>query len=77
MILRQGGALAVSGVAIGAVAALGGARWLDSVLYGVSAADPLTYVGISVLIVGVALGACLVPALRATQVDPATVLRAD
>jgi putative ABC transport system permease protein len=77
MILRQGGALAVSGVVIGVVAALGGARWLDSVLYGVSAADPLTYICISVLIVGVALGACLVPALRATQVDPATVLRAD
>jgi predicted permease len=78
MIVRQGMALTVIGIAIG----LGGAyvvmKYLDSVtnmLFGVKARDPLTFAFIAVLLAVVALIACLVPARRATKVDPLTALR--
>jgi putative ABC transport system permease protein len=75
LVLRQGGKLAVAGVAIGVVAALGMMRVLTSLLYGVSAADPLTYAGVAVLLMLVALAACYLPARRATRVDPMMALR--
>ncbi len=77
MVLKQGGALALPGVVIGVVAAFIAARWLRSVLYGVSAGDPLTYSAIAALIVGVALAASYVPARRAAALDPAQVLRSE
>lgn len=77
MILRQGGVLALGGVALGVIAALGGSRWLGSVLYGVGPADPLTYSVIALVIVAVALIASYVPARRAARVDPSAVLRAE
>ena len=77
LVIRQAGALALTGVAIGIVAAFAGTRWLESVLYGTSATDPLTYASIATLIVGVALVASYVPARRATRVDPAMVLRSE
>ncbi len=77
MVLRQGMRLALAGVAIGLVAALGLTRLLTSMLYQVSAADPLTYLVIPSMLLAVALLATWVPARRATRVDPAVVLREE
>ena len=77
LVVRQGLTLAALGIGIGVVAALGLSRVLSSLLYGVSAADPLTY-GTIVLAVGLlALLASYVPALRASRLHPARVLRSD
>ncbi|HEY7913506.1 MAG TPA: ABC transporter permease [Blastocatellia bacterium] len=75
MVARQGMALAGAGLLIGIAAAFALTRWMSSLLYEVSATDPLTFALVPLLIAGVALGAILVPALRATRVDPMVALR--
>lgn len=75
MIVRQGVLLVVPGTAIGVLAAFALARLARSLLVGVSPADPLTFGGISVLLTTVALAASLIPARRATRVDPMVALR--
>jgi putative ABC transport system permease protein len=77
LVLRQGMLLALIGAAVGVVVALPVARMAASLLYGVSATDPLTYVGITLLLMAVALLACYLPARRATRIDPLIALRVE
>jgi macrolide transport system ATP-binding/permease protein len=77
LILRQGMTLALIGSVIGLGIAFGATRLLKSVLYGVSASDPITFLGVTFLLALVALFACWLPAHRATRVDPMIALRAE
>ena len=77
MVLMQGLRLTVAGVVIGLAMALGVNRLLVSLLFGVRPADPATLAGVVVLIAGVGLVACYMPAHGATRVDPMVVLRED
>jgi len=75
MVLREGLKIAGAGLGAGSIAALGLVRFLKSQLFGVGAADPLTFFGAAALLVIVALAACYIPARRATRVDPMVALR--
>ena len=77
MVVRQGLGLTAIGALLGIVAAAALSRVIASLLFGVSPFDPATYAVVSVLLGLVALGACLVPALRASGVDPMEALRAE
>jgi putative ABC transport system permease protein len=77
MIVRQGLSLTALGACIGIVAAVGLSRLLASLLFGVSALDPATYLSVTAVLSVVALGACLVPALRAARIDPMETLRTE
>jgi ABC-type antimicrobial peptide transport system permease subunit len=77
LILREGLALAIAGLAIGSALALAAARAMRTLLYGVRPADPVVLAaGAAVLIVS-AVAACIVPSLSASRVDPAAVLREE
>ena len=77
MILHGGLKLVAIGVAVGLAGSLALTQMLQSQLYGITAHDPLTFAGIAVLLTAVAAAACLLPALRATRVDPMIALRAE
>jgi ABC-type antimicrobial peptide transport system permease subunit len=75
--LNQGARLAFTGVAAGVIAALLLRRVMANLLYGLSAADPLIFFIVPLLIVSVTLLACYLPAYRATKVDPMVALRTE
>jgi putative ABC transport system permease protein len=75
MIAAHGLTLAVWGVGIGVVVALLLTRLMRGVLYGVSATDPIALVGAAIVLAAIALLACLIPARRATRIDPLVALR--
>ena len=75
LMLRQAGAMTLAGIVFGVFGALGLTRGLTTLLFGVSAADPVVYVAVSALLAAVAFMAVAVPALRATRVDPLKALR--
>jgi len=75
MVVGQGMVLILVGVVAGLLAALALTRVMRSLLYGVRPTDPLTFSLVALLVVGVALAASLIPARRATQVDPMVALR--
>ena len=77
MIAGQGVRLALLGVLVGAVGAAGVTQGLRSLLFNVSATDPLSYVGVALFLVAVAMAAAWVPARRATRVDPIIALRTE
>ena len=69
--------LSIAGVALGAALALALVRFMRGLLYGIEPSDPVTFVAVAAMLTIVALGAALVPALRATRVDPLVALRAE
>jgi predicted permease len=77
LILGHGTRMAFIGVGTGIVAALGLARLMANQLFGVSTHDPLTFAGVSVLLIIVAVAACYIPARRAMRVDPIVALRCE
>ena len=77
MVVRQGMSVALAGVAIGLVSAYGLTRVIASFLFGVTARDPLVFVGVPLLLSGVALAGVWLPARRAARVDPVVALRVE
>jgi ABC-type antimicrobial peptide transport system permease subunit len=75
LMLGEGMKMALLGVAIGVAVALGLTHLMVNILFGVSATDPLTFLGVATLLVVVSLAACWIPARRATRVDPLVALR--
>src|SRR5688572_10131545 len=77
MILAQGSRLATIGITVGLVAAFVMRKVVEQLLYGIEASDPLTFTLVPIVLVVVALAASVLPALRATRVDPAVAMRAE
>lgn len=77
LVLREGVRLGIAGIVVGVLGALASARLLAGVLFEVPPTNPVTLAGASVFLLLVVTAACLVPASRASRVDPATVLRED
>jgi predicted permease len=75
LVLERAARLIVVGIAIGLLAAFAFSRFLSSMLYGITARDPVTFAAVSLVLVAVAVAACYIPARRATKVDPIIALR--
>jgi putative ABC transport system permease protein len=77
LVLRQAAILALGGVVLGIIAALGLTRVMSAFLFGIRATDPVTFISVAVLLSAVVLFASYIPAMRATRVDPAIALRVE
>jgi putative ABC transport system permease protein len=77
MVVGQGLALGAAGAAIGLAVALGANRLLEDLLFRVEPSDPLTLAAVTAALVAVAAAACLIPARRATAIDPVSALRSE
>jgi putative ABC transport system permease protein len=77
LVLRHGLHLTLIGTALGLAISLAVTRWLATMLFGVRAADPVTFAGVATLLLGAAAAACYLPARRATRIDPLTALRCE
>jgi ABC-type lipoprotein release transport system permease subunit len=77
LILVEGLRPALGGVILGMLGAAWATQFLRTLLFGVSASDPATFIAVPLLLLLVALAACAIPACRATHVDPATALRSE
>jgi putative ABC transport system permease protein len=77
MVLREGGALAAAGVTLGIIGAFAASRLLAGFLFGVTPSDPAVFVAVPALLGLVAVGACVIPARRASRVDPMVALRSE
>jgi predicted lysophospholipase L1 biosynthesis ABC-type transport system permease subunit len=75
LVVGQGILLALIGAVIGIAAALGVTRFMASMLFGIKATDPATFIGVAAMLIVVALAACYIPARRAMKVDPMVALR--
>ena len=75
MILSEGGLLVIVGLVLGVVGSLSVSRMMQGLLFGVAPNDPATLVGVMSLMAAVGVGACWIPALRASRIDPATAIR--
>ena len=75
LVVREGILLVACGIGLGTVSALGLTRVIDSLLFGVKPTDFLTFVSIATVLGGIGLLACIIPARRATKVDPMVALR--
>ena len=75
MILREGGVLLASGLAMGVVGAYFTAGVIRGLLFGVAPHDPLTFVGVTIMMAAIGVGACWIPARRAARIDPAITIR--
>lgn len=75
LMLTDGLRLVVIGSVIGLLSAIAGARYVENQLFGIAPRDPLTLVAVCMLLLGVAIAACVIPARRAMRVDPALALR--
>jgi ABC-type antimicrobial peptide transport system permease subunit len=75
LVLADGARMMLVGIAIGVLAALGLTRWMASMLFGVTPTDPLTFAAVAVVLCGIGLCACYVPAHRAMRVDPIRALQ--
>ena len=74
-VLGDGGRMAAVGIALGLAASIGLTRLMTSMLFGISATDPVTFAAVGVILLSVTLAACWVPARRAMRVDPMVALR--
>jgi putative ABC transport system permease protein len=77
LVMKRGAILSLIGLTVGLVGAFAGTRLLSEALYGISATDPLTFGGICLVLGIVAMSACLLPARRATRVDPLVAIRCE
>jgi putative ABC transport system permease protein len=77
LVLRQGMALAVAGVAFGLAGAAVASRGMAALLFGISVFDPVTYCGVAAILLCIAAAACLLPARRAATIDPMQALRSE
>jgi ABC-type antimicrobial peptide transport system permease subunit len=77
LVLGQSVAVTLAGIALGLAGAAAVTRYLEGLLFGLTPLDPATFAGVSLLFIAISIVAALVPARRATRVDPVVALRAE